>query len=74
MQSDQGSYISWFSGEMFPGGQVYVRNYSLSEIPVFVKAGSVIPMKTEDFGTYKYRNSDTSNIQCYNIIICLHII
>ena len=41
------------SAAVWPGGQVYVRNYSLPEIPVFVKAGSVIPIKTDDFSTYK---------------------
>ena len=50
VQSDGGSYISWFSGEMFSGGDVYDRNYSLYEIPLFVQAGSIIPMKSDDFG------------------------
>lgn len=53
-QSDQGSYISWFTGETFSGDHVYVRNYTLYEIPVFVRAGSIIPMKTDDFGNELY--------------------
>ena len=36
---------------MFSGDQVLNRNYTLSEIPLFVQAGSIIPMKTDDFGT-----------------------
>ena len=54
MQSEQGSYISWFSGEMFSGDNVYHRNYTLYEVPVFVQAGSIIPMKTDDFGNELY--------------------
>ena len=50
VQSEQGNYISWFSGEVFQGGLVYTRNYTLSEIPIFVQAGSIIPMKAEGFG------------------------
>ena len=50
VQIEQGSYISWFSGEMFSGDQIYDRNFTLSEIPLFVQAGSIIPLKTEDIG------------------------
>ena len=35
---------------MFSGDHVYDRNYTLYEIPVLVRAGSIIPMKTDDFG------------------------
>lgn len=49
VQSDNG-YISWFGGEMLSGDAVYYRNYTLFEIPIFVQAGSIIPMKVDDFG------------------------
>ena len=45
----QGTFISWFSGEMISGPQNITRNFSLSEIPVYVRAGAIIPMRTDDF-------------------------
>ena len=45
----QGTFISWFSGEMISGPQNIIRNFSLSEIPVYVRAGAIIPMRTDDF-------------------------
>jgi len=45
----QGTFISWFSGEMIAGPQNITRNFTLSEIPVYVRAGAIIPMKTDDF-------------------------
>ena len=39
--------IDWYdfhTGELIPGGRDFSREYSISEIPVFVRAGSVIPM------------------------------
>ncbi|HSM61541.1 MAG TPA: TIM-barrel domain-containing protein, partial [Longimicrobiales bacterium] len=38
-----GSWIEWGSGEVLPGGRTLVRRYTLDEIPLFVRAGSVIP-------------------------------
>ena len=35
---------------MFSGDLVLSRNYTLHEMPVFVKSGSIIPMRTDDFG------------------------
>ena len=52
LQTIRGSYISWFSGEMFTGGDVINRNYTLSEMPLFVRSGSIIPMRTNDFGRF----------------------
>lgn len=37
---------------MFVGGEVINSNYTLSEMPLFVKSGSIIPMRIDDFGTY----------------------
>jgi len=41
----QGEWIEWQTGARLKGGQRYVRNYSLSQIPVFVRAGAIIPME-----------------------------
>ena len=54
LQTIRGSYMSWFSGEMFTGGDVINRNYTLSEMPLFVRSGSIIPMRTNDFGRFGY--------------------
>jgi alpha-glucosidase len=39
-----GEWIEWATGARLQGGRRYVRNYSLSQIPVFVRAGAIIPM------------------------------
>lgn len=38
-------WVDFWSGEYFTGGQSVERNTPLDEIPVFVKAGSILPMK-----------------------------
>jgi alpha-glucosidase len=40
----EGEWIEWQTGARLKGGQRYTRNYSLSQIPVFVRAGAIIPM------------------------------
>jgi alpha-glucosidase len=40
----QGEWIEWQTGARLKGGQRYTRNYSLSQIPVFVRAGAIVPM------------------------------
>ena len=37
-------WYDFHTGERLSGGQDYARAYSISEIPVFVRAGSLIPM------------------------------
>ncbi|KAH3746121.1 glycoside hydrolase [Pelomyxa schiedti] len=39
-----GTWIEWFSGNVFVGSSNLDREYTLHETPVFVKAGAVIPM------------------------------
>ncbi len=46
----QSTYISWFGGEMVTGPKAINRTFTLSEIPVYVRAGSIIAMRTDDFG------------------------
>ena len=45
----QGSYISWFSGERLTGPQVVTRSFTLPEMAVYTREGSIIPMRTDDF-------------------------
>ena len=40
----EGDWYEWFTGTMLKGGQVYDRKFTISEIPVYVKAGAIIPM------------------------------
>lgn len=38
------SWYEWQSGRIFPGGRTTVADASLSRIPMYVKAGSIIPI------------------------------
>ncbi len=40
-----GSWIEWYSGARFEGARTIERSFSLEEIPIYVKAGAVIPMQ-----------------------------
>ncbi len=42
-----GNWVNWFSGQRYRGGQVVHVVTPLDEIPLFVKAGAVIPMATQ---------------------------
>lgn len=39
-----GTWIEWFTGTVLRGENTYNRKFMINEIPVYVKAGSVIPM------------------------------
>lgn len=52
----QGDWIEWFSGTKFSGDKVIERAFTLDEIPIYVKAGSIIPMQP------KMRNSSEKPI------------
>ena len=41
-----GTWIEWNSGERLQGPGVVTRYYSLDDIPILVRAGSVIPMQS----------------------------
>ncbi len=43
----EGTWVEWFSGQYFTGPAVIERHFTLDEIPVYVKAGSIIPMQTK---------------------------
>jgi hypothetical protein len=40
----QGDWYELYTGSMLKGQQEYIRSYHLHEVPVFVKAGTIIPM------------------------------
>jgi Alpha-glucosidases, family 31 of glycosyl hydrolases len=40
-----GTWVEWYSGKEFTGPEVVHRRFALDEIPVYVKAGSIIPMQ-----------------------------
>ncbi|NMH61492.1 glycoside hydrolase family 31 protein [Alteromonas ponticola] len=39
----QGKWFEWFSGTLIDGGDLVKRNFALDEIPIYIKAGSIIP-------------------------------
>jgi alpha-glucosidase (family GH31 glycosyl hydrolase) len=40
----EGEWIEWCTGSIFKGPQVVERSFALDEMPVYVKAGAIIPM------------------------------
>ncbi len=40
-----GEWIEWYSGTRLRGPKVVERRFALDEIPIYVKAGSIIPMQ-----------------------------
>jgi alpha-glucosidase (family GH31 glycosyl hydrolase) len=40
----EGSWYEWFTGTILKGGQIYERKFLINEIPVYIKAGAIIPM------------------------------
>ncbi len=43
----KGDWIEWFSGTLLKGNQIYERPVCLEDIPVYVKAGAIIPMQKD---------------------------
>ena len=43
-----GLWYDYFTGKKYPGGKRYVSFYKENEYPVFVKAGSIIPMSSSE--------------------------
>lgn len=44
----QGEWYERATGTLLPGGKIYHRRFNLTEVPVYIKAGSVIPIHAED--------------------------
>ena len=42
----EGTWYNYWSGERFNGGQTWLVDASVNEIPLFVKAGSIIPYRS----------------------------
>ncbi|GAA4271824.1 TIM-barrel domain-containing protein [Aquimarina gracilis] len=40
----KGTWYEWHSGSLIEGDKVLSRNFAVDEIPIYVKAGSIIPM------------------------------
>ncbi|MDP4280609.1 MAG: glycoside hydrolase family 31 protein [Bacteroidota bacterium] len=43
----EGNWFEWFTGTPIKGGRVVERPFTLNDIPVYVKAGSIIPMQRQ---------------------------
>jgi alpha-glucosidase (family GH31 glycosyl hydrolase) len=41
----EGEWIEWFTGSSIKGPSVLKRSFELDEVPVYVKAGAIIPMQ-----------------------------
>lgn len=41
----EGTWIEWFTGAKLKGPALFERSFALDEIPVYVRAGSIIPMQ-----------------------------
>lgn len=40
-----GTWIEWFSGRLFSGPATVERRFGLNEIPIYVKAGAIVPLQ-----------------------------
>lgn len=58
----QGDWYEWYSGSMLQGGKTYTRFYAQDEIPLFAKAGSIIPM-------YQDINHLQQQVNQFNLVI-----
>jgi len=52
----EGEWYEWFTGTMLKGPAVVKRYFSIDEIPVYVKAGAIIPMQLPEDGTSNFVN------------------
>ncbi len=43
----EGQWMEWSTGARYLGPQAIERNYALEEVPVFLKAGAIIPMQPQ---------------------------
>ena len=40
----EGDWYEWFTGAMLKGGQAYERSFMINQVPVYVRAGAIIPL------------------------------
>lgn len=57
-------WFEWNTGTMLKGGRVYERNFSIDEYPIYVKAGSVIPMYNDKVDNLD-KNPDNLTLAVY---------
>jgi hypothetical protein len=50
----EGEWVEWSTGNHFKGPAAIERNYALDEVPVFLKAGTILPMQP----TMKFSNEN----------------
>jgi len=43
----EGEWVEWSTGNRFKGPQAIERNYALEDVPVFAKAGAILPMQPQ---------------------------
>jgi len=43
-----GSWIEFYSGQLFTGPQIITRQFLLDEIPVYMRSGAIVPMRILD--------------------------
>jgi alpha-glucosidase len=41
----EGQWLEWFTGAWLDGGQVVERDFALDEIPLYARAGAIVPMQ-----------------------------
>lgn len=41
----EGKWINYWNNEILEGGKLYSLNYTINQIPLFIKEGSIIPMR-----------------------------
>ena len=63
----EGDWYDYCSGERFNGGRHIDRNVTLDQIPVFVKAGSIIPTMEPGKWAYTGRLADSDIKLCFRV-------
>lgn len=56
-----GNWVEWYTGKLFVGPQTIIRQFLLSEVPVYARSGSIIPMKVLDKSDVIGRAPDTAS-------------
>ncbi len=58
----EGTWFDFFTGEYYEGNQVIAVYGLLNEIPVFAKAGAIIPLSNYTYGNIKWNNTDNPRV------------
>ena len=60
-----GEWIDYFSGRRYHGGRSFTAHYAVDQIPVFVRAGSIIPSQPADMAWSDARPPDQLVLDVY---------